>query len=122
MTGRRPRRDQRGAVTAELAMGLPLLLAVTVALVWLLAVASAQVRVVDAARESARALARGDDEASAREISQRIAPPGARVLITGQDGQVVVETTARVSGPGGLFGLLPGVEVSARAVALREES
>lgn len=122
MTGRRPRRDQRGAVTAELAMGLPLLLAVTVALVWLLAVASAQVRVVDAARESARALARGDDEASAREISQRIAPPGARVLITGQDGQVVVETTARVSGPGGLLGLLPGVEVSARAVALREES
>lgn len=109
-------------MTAELAMGLPLLLAVTVSLVWLLAVGAAQVRVVDAARESARALARGDDEASAREVSQRIAPPGARVRITSQDERVVVETTASISGPGVLFGLLPAVEVSAQAVALREGS
>ena len=52
------RRDQRGAVTAELALALPLLFAVTVGLVWLLAVGAAQIRVVDAARESARAVAR----------------------------------------------------------------
>jgi Flp pilus assembly protein TadG len=52
------RRDERGAVTAELAMTLPLLLAVTVGLVWLLSVGAAQVRAVDAARETARALAR----------------------------------------------------------------
>lgn len=114
-------RDERGAVTAELAMGLPLLMAVTVAMVWLLAVGAAQVRVVDAARESARAVARGDDEAGAREVAQRIAPDGARVLITAEAGRVVVETTAAVEGPGGLFGLVPAVEVSARAVALREE-
>ena len=54
----RPSRDDSGAATAELAMALPLLLAVTVGLVWLLSVAAAQLRVVDAARESARAAAR----------------------------------------------------------------
>ena len=54
-------RGERGAVTAELAMALPLLVAVTVGLVWLLAVGAAQLRVVDAARETARAVARGDD-------------------------------------------------------------
>ena len=52
-------RTDGGAATAELALGLPLLLAVTVGLVWLLAVGAAQVRVVDAAREAARAAARG---------------------------------------------------------------
>ena len=36
--------------------------AVTVGLVWLLSVGAAQVRVVDAARETARAVARGDDQ------------------------------------------------------------
>ena len=54
-------RSERGAVTAELAMGLPLLVAVTIGLVWLLSVGAAQVRTVDAARETARAVARGDD-------------------------------------------------------------
>ena len=116
------RRDERGAVTAELALGLPLLLAVTVAMVWLLAVGAAQVRVVDASRESARALARGDDEARAREVAQRIAPAGARVEISGEAGHVVVQTTAAVDGPGGLLGLVSVIEVTARAVALLERS
>ena len=49
----------RGAATAELAMALPLLVAVTVGLVWLLAVGAAQIRVVDAARETARAAGPG---------------------------------------------------------------
>ena len=43
--------------------GCPLLVAVTVGLVWLLAVGAAQIRVVDGARETARMLARGDAEA-----------------------------------------------------------
>ncbi|MFI2708388.1 TadE family type IV pilus minor pilin, partial [Nocardioides sp. CER28] len=53
-----PARD-RGAATAELVMVLPALVAVTIGLVWLLSVGAAQVRTVDAARETARALARG---------------------------------------------------------------
>ena len=76
MSGRLSRAD-RGAVTAELAMSLPLLLAVTVGLVWLLAVAAAQIQVIDAARETARSVARGDDERAALVIGRRIAPNGA---------------------------------------------
>ena len=57
-------RASAGAVTAELALGMPLLVALTAGLVWLLAVGAAQVRTVDAARETARALARGDDSSA----------------------------------------------------------
>ena len=56
-------RDQRGAATAELALGIPVLVSLTIGLVWLLTIGVAQVRMVDAARETARAGARGDTEA-----------------------------------------------------------
>jgi len=113
-------RGARGAVTAELALALPLLLAVCVGLVWLLALATAQTRVVDASREAARAVARGDDPGAARGLATRIAPPGATVSVGGGSDRVEVVTRAVVRGPGGLFDVLPGVEVSARAVAVRE--
>ena len=45
-------RGERGAVTAELAMVLPLLLAVTAGLVWLMVVGLGQLRATDAAREA----------------------------------------------------------------------
>ena len=115
-------RDDRGAVTAELVMGLPLLLSVTVGLVWLLAVGAAQVRTVDAARETARAVARGDDAAAALAVGQRVVPAGGQVSIEESGDQVVVTATGRVDGPGGLFGFLPGVTVRAEAVALAEET
>jgi hypothetical protein len=44
------------------------------------------------------------------------------VTVTDAGGQVVAVVTGRVSGPGGIFGALPGVTVSARAVAATEES
>lgn len=118
----RSARDQRGAITAELALALPLLLAVTTGLVWLLSLGTAQVRVVDAAREAARAVARGDDVAAARAVGSRIAPEGARLSISVTAGRVVVLARARVTGPGGLFDFVPGVEVEARSVALAEET
>ncbi len=65
MRGRRA--DERGAVTAELAMVLPLLVIVTAALAWLLGVGADQLRIVDATREVARALARGDDQGRRRD-------------------------------------------------------
>lgn len=114
-------RVERGAVTAELAMALPLLLAVTVGLVWLLSVGAAQVRTVDAARETARAMARGDDTGAAVAAGTRVAPPGARVQVTTSGEQVVATASARVDGPGGLFGFLPSVTVHAEAVALAED-
>ena len=120
MRGRRP--DQAGAATAELALGIPLLVALTAGLVWMLALGAAQVRVVDAAREAARAVARGDDVASAEVVALRIAPDDATVRIEVGDTQVRVTTSARVAGPGGLLASLPGVTVSSEAVALVESS
>ena len=116
------RRREDGAATAELALGIPLLVALTAGLVWMLAVGAAQVRVVDASREAARAVARGDDVAAAESVALRIAPDGARVRVEVGGARVVVTTTARVSGPGGLLASLPGVTVSAEAVALAESS
>ncbi len=121
MNHRRPARDQRGAATAELAMALPMLLAVTVGLVWLLAVGSAQIRTVDAARETARAVARGDDVAAAVARGEQVAPAGSRISVESSTGQVTVVVTGRVRGPGGMFSL-PGAAVSAQAVALDEEA
>jgi Flp pilus assembly protein TadG len=111
---------ERGAATAELVMVLPVLVAVTIGLVWLLSVGAAQVRVVDAARETARAVARGDDPEAARERGARVGPAGATVSVQVADEEVVASVEARVRGPGGLFALLPGVTVHARAVALAE--
>lgn len=114
-------RDARGAVTAELALGLPVLIGVTTGLVWLLAVGAAQVRTVDAAREAARAVARGDDPAAAVALGERVAPDGVRVSVATDGGRVTASARGQVPGPGGLFGFLPGVDVRAEAVAVVEE-
>jgi hypothetical protein len=118
---RRRRADDRGAVTAELALALPVLLAVTAGLVWLLAVAVAQVRTVDAAREAARALARGDGAGEALALGERVAPDGVRLSVSRSGDRVVVRARGRISGPGGLFGALPGATVRAEAVAIAED-
>lgn len=115
------RRPERGAVTAELALTLPVLVAVTIGLVWLLAVGAAQVRVVDAARETARSVARGDSEGEAIAQGERVVPEGGRVTVDTADGQVIAHASGSVAGPGGLFGFLPVVEVRAEAIALAEE-
>lgn len=110
-------RGQRGAVTAEAAVVLPVLVAVTLGLVWLIGVAVAQVRVVDAAREAARAAARGETDAVATAAGRAVAPRSAVIEIRRDGGVVRVDTTAEVEGPGGLFRFLPGVDVRSRAVA-----
>ena len=102
-------------------MVLPLLLAVTVGLVWLLAVGAAQVRAVDAARETARALARGDDRSAAVARGEEVAPEGSTVSVSTTGDEVVVEVSGRMPGPGGLFDV-PGARLSARAVAVVERA
>jgi Flp pilus assembly protein TadG len=117
----RPARDARGAATAELAMVLPLLAAVTVGLVWLLAAGAGQLRAVDAARETARALARGDEAGAAIAVGQQVAPEGATVHVTTTGGKVHVTVTGEVAGPGGIFAALPPARLHAEAVAVREQ-
>jgi hypothetical protein len=116
------RRGDRGAVTAELAMALPLLVAVTTGLVWLLSIGAAQLRVVDGARETARAVARGDDQAAAVALGQRVAPEGAAITVSGSGEEVRVEVAAWAEGPGGILDFLPPVRLHAEAVTTAEES
>jgi len=111
-------RDQRGMVTAETAATLPLLVAVTLAMVWLVTVGVAQVRVTDAAREAARAAARGESVPEASELARRAAP-GSTVVIADEDGRVTVKVSDQVE-PYGLFSRLGTVTVTADAVALAE--
>lgn len=114
------RHDERGAVTAETALALPLLVAVTLAMVWMLTFGVAQMKTTDAAREVARALARGEPEGEAIGLAERVAP-GARVEVTSREGTVVVVVTDDVPSPGGVFDLLSGT-TRAEAVALAEET
>ena len=107
-------------MTAETVMVLPVLAAVALGLVWLLSLAATQVRVVDAARETARAAARDEAPGSAAALGRRVAPDGARITVHEDADTVVVRVRSEVRGPGGLFGFLPGVDVQAEAVAARE--
>jgi hypothetical protein len=101
-------------------MVLPLLVAVAAGLVWLLAVGAAQLRTVDAARETARALARGDTDADAVGRGLRVAPEGSRISVSRDGGEVRVTVSGRVEGPGGLFSGLTAPQVRAEAVAVDE--
>ncbi len=114
------RRSERGAVTAETVMVLPVLVALTLGLAWLLSLAATQVRVVDAARETARAAARDDGAGAAEALGRRVAPDGARISVRDDGQTVVVSVRSTVRGPHGLFGFLPGVDVDAEAVAAKE--
>lgn len=118
--GGRPGRGERGAVSAEAAVVLPVLVAVALGLVWLLSLAATQVRVVDAAREVARVAARGEPDGPAVAHGSRVAPPGTTFEVSRGGDQVRVRATVEVRGPGGLFGFLPGVLVGAEAVAAEE--
>ncbi|MDO7868494.1 TadE family type IV pilus minor pilin [Nocardioides jiangxiensis] len=110
---------ERGAVTAEAALVLPVLAAVTLALVWMLGLAVAQMRVTDAAREAARAVARGDPAAEASSAA-RVAAPGASVHVASGSTTVRVTVEAVVRPPGNLLGHLAAAHVHATAEALLE--
>ncbi|HEY7100797.1 MAG TPA: TadE family type IV pilus minor pilin [Mycobacteriales bacterium] len=111
------RRRDGGMATAELAVVLPTLVLVIATGFTMVSVVLAQVRCVDAAREAARAAARGESPEVVRSAAVRAAPAGANVEIGGGDEEVRVT----VSAPAGrVGGLLPAFHVSASAVALRE--
>lgn len=113
-------RDEAGAITAETAVVLPMIAAFTMTMVWLLSLGIAQARTVDAAREAARAMARGDTVAQARSWGERVAPDGSRFAIEQGDRAIVVTVAAPVRGPRGMFGFLPPFTVHAQAVAAPE--
>lgn len=98
-------------VTTEAAVVLPIMTAFVVALVWLLSVGIAQVQVVDAARDGARAVARGADTDAAVAAARRTAPEGARVQIADHGKTITVTVSVAAHPPGWLLVPLPDVEV-----------
>ncbi|MEU7037235.1 TadE family type IV pilus minor pilin [Streptomyces sp. NPDC046237] len=111
------RSDDRGAVTVEAAMVLPALVVFTMALVWALGAAAAQIQCVDAARAGARAVARSEPVSGAEAAARAAAPEGSRVFVTrsGELWRVTVEAPA--PGPGGM-----GLTLRAGAAALAEDT
>jgi hypothetical protein len=118
--GRRSRarseRDQ-GAVTAEFAVTLPAVLLLLALLLAGSAAGITQLRLEEAARAGARALARGDGNAAVDGIVRRLAGDTASAVVV-EDGEWInVTVSARVAGP--LGPLIPGM-LSATASARGE--
>lgn len=114
------RARDRGSVTAETAVLLPVLLVVLAAAVWVLACLSAQLGCVDAARAGAREAARGETADVVRATAQRLAPPGAVVVALPGGDTVTVRVTAQVRPFGSVLRVLPAVTVNGRATAAVE--
>jgi Flp pilus assembly protein TadG len=105
-------------VTAETAAVLPVLALVTAVAFWGISAVASQVRCGDAAREAARAAARGESAAQIQLAATRAAPAGARFRVAhGAAGWLTVTVTARV-GPLGHW--LPSITVTGNAVAAAE--
>jgi hypothetical protein len=122
LPGRAPGRSgrgpgDRGSVTAEMAVAVPALVVLLAAALTAVSAVTAQMRCVDAARESARAAARGDGDPAA--VGRRVAPPGATVTVAAHGDSVRAVVTAAVR-PVGRW--LPAPVVSATAVAAHERN
>jgi Flp pilus assembly protein TadG len=89
------KRRERGGVIAEVAIVLPVLLSVVFIGVWWIGIIMVNIQCIDAARDVARAAARGESPATAREIGRRTAPDNATIEVhqTGTDIHVTVTAT-----------------------------
>ena len=108
------RQRDRGSVTAELAVALPVLVLLLLAGLTAVNAVATKMRCVDAAREAARAEARGEPGTVA---GTRAAPAGATVSVS-SNGDTVQATVVAVAHPLGT--LLPGFTIEASAVAALE--
>ncbi|MEV5961761.1 TadE family type IV pilus minor pilin [Kribbella sp. NPDC051952] len=88
------RENDRGAITAELAITLPVLLSLLLLGIWSIGLVILNIQCIDAARDVARAVARGEPPDQAKAIGHRTVPT-ATITITreGQDIHVTVTAT-----------------------------
>jgi hypothetical protein len=103
-----------GYVTAESAVVIPALVALTGLLLWGVMAGAAQIRCVDAARAAAREAARSETPAHVLAAAREAAPDGA-VISVRRDGDLV---HVRVTVPRPRF----PVTLTAEAVALDEDA
>jgi Flp pilus assembly protein TadG len=108
----RAERD-RGAVTVEAAIALSALTLVFGLVLAGVAAVTGQLRCVDAAREAARLVARGERPLADQAVAEIASGARLNVEVTGN--AVTVDVTAEPAG-----GLLPGVHLHGHAYALLE--
>lgn len=106
-------------VTAEFAAALPAVVLVLVLALSAIVTVTDQVRCVDAARATARELARGDGDGAALDVGRRLAPPGAAFPVSRSGREVSV--TVRGRPPAGLRWLGSRATPTGQAVAARED-
>lgn len=107
-----PRADDRGTVTAEVALALPAVVTVLLAALLLTAAAGAQLRCADGARAGARTAALGESAATVAATAGRVAGPDASVAVARAGGWVTVTVRSPVVAATG-----PGAGWTARASA-----
>lgn len=121
------RSGDRGAITAEAAFVVPSLVLVALVLAWVVSLIGLRLQAIDAAREAARAVARGESVSAAESAAHRIASPASQVRIAVAAEEVRVRVAVPVASqlPGGVLGrLVAGIgdlEIGAEAVAARED-
>ncbi|KRE56384.1 TadE family type IV pilus minor pilin [Phycicoccus sp. Soil748] len=107
-------------VTAEFAVAIPALLLVLVLALSAVTAAMDQLRCIDAARATARALARGDSDGDALALGRPLAPAGAEFALGGSGD--VVEVSVRGAAPAALGWLGSAATPRSSAVAAREDA
>ena len=111
-----PFRRDSGMVTAELAVGLPVLVLAALLAVAGVQVVSAQLRCLDAAGVAARLAARGEPAGDVESIAHAVAPQSAQVSVA-RTGDVVAAAVAARVHLLGLGAVLPAFTVKGSAVA-----
>ncbi|THJ68410.1 hypothetical protein E8P82_00365 [Arthrobacter echini] len=109
--------NQRGAVTAEVAVVLPALVVLLALVLGTAHFGTAQLRIEEAARAGAREAMRGESAASVRGTAQRLAGSDASVEIAAGAGWTTVKVSVEVEGP--MVGLF-GIELDASASGKKE--
>lgn len=103
----------RGSVTAETAVVLPVIAVMLLAATWAVGVVVTHIRCLDAARDTARAVARGEPPDEAEQLGRRSAPSGSSVDVSRSGDDVTAVVSTSVDWP--LFGSVHAVRVEERA-------
>jgi hypothetical protein len=114
------RGGEAGMVTAETAVVLPIITAFALVLLWLISAGITEIRLVDAARDAARSLSRGEDESAVRAQLAATGPPGSQLVVLRAGGDVTAEASVSAEAPGWLLVPLPAIPLHASATTQAE--
>jgi hypothetical protein len=112
--------EEAGMVTAETAVVLPIIAAFALTLLWLISAGITEIRLVDSARDAARALARGEGEAAVRAQLAETGPAGSQLVVVRDGGDITAEASVSAEPPGWLLVPLPAIPLHASATTQAE--